>query len=275
MDDSLNTLIDLALNEDFSNQGDVTSLALFDADAKGNIAIASRASGVLSGTKVAQKVFEKIDSALKIDWLKNDGDALFPQDRVATVSGSLSNILKAERTVLNFLCHLSGVATLTNIYVSKLEGVSSLTKIRDTRKTTPGYRALEKQAVLDGGGVNHRMGLYDAFLVKDNHLQGVSIEEVVSKCRDFNSDIPLEVEVDSLDQLKIVANTKPDLILLDNFTPEMVTEALSLGIDIPFEISGGVNLDTIEIYGKTNVKYIAVGAITHSAPILDLGFDIL
>ena len=275
MDNSIETLIDLALNEDFSEQGDVTSLALFDAETKGNISITSRASGVLSGSEVAQQVFEKVDSSLNVKWLKNDGDKLAAKDQIATISGSLSSILKAERTVLNFLCHLSGVASLTSIYVSKLESVSSITKIRDTRKTTPGYRALEKQAVVDGGGVNHRMGLYDAFLVKDNHLQGVSIEEVVRKCRAFNSDIPLEVEVDSLDQLKIVASTKPDLILLDNFTPEMVNEALSFGIDIPFEISGGVNLDTIEIYGKTNVKYIAVGAITHSAPILDLGFDIL
>ena len=123
--------------------------------------------------------------------------------------------------------------------------------------------------------MNHRMGLYDAFLVKDNHLQGASIEVVVAKCRAYNAEIPLEVEVDSIEQLEIVAKTKPDLILLDNFTPEMVKEALAIGVDIPFEISGGITLDTIEVYGKTNVKYIAVGAITHSAPILDLGFDIL
>lgn len=275
MSDSISVLIDLALSEDLANTGDVTSNALFGNDAKGNMAIVSRSKGILSGVSVASEVFKRVDSDLKIKWSKNDGDLLKAKDVIATITGSLSSILKAERTVLNFLCHLSGVATLTHACVEKLDKIGSTTKIRDTRKTTPAYRALEKQAVVDGGGVNHRMGLYDAFLVKDNHLQGASIEVVVAKCRAYNAEIPLEVEVDSIEQLEIVAKTKPDLILLDNFTPEMVKEALAIGVDIPFEISGGITLDTIEVYGKTNVKYIAVGAITHSAPILDLGFDIL
>lgn len=275
MKDSNSKLIALAFNEDFSDLGDVTSDALFDKSTKGNIAIVSRSQGILSGSQVVNEVFKKIDGDLKVTWSKNDGDNLEPKVQIASITGSLSDVLKAERTVLNFLCHLSGVASLTNAYVEKLKKIGSTTKIRDTRKTTPGYRALEKQAVVHGGGVNHRMGLYDAFLVKDNHLLGSSIEEVVEKCRAYNSDIPLEVEVDSIEQLKVVVKTKPDLILLDNFSPAMIDEALALGFDIDYEISGGVNLDTVELFGKTNVKYIAVGAITHSAPILDIGFDIL
>lgn len=272
---AIEKLVDLALEEDLGLKGDVTSLALFDQTATGNIAIVSRSKGIISGCKLVQIVFEKIDTSINVQWLKNDGDKCIAGEQIATLSGPLTSILKAERTVLNFLCHLSGVATLTNSFVSILDEVGSTTKIRDTRKTTPGYRVIEKQAVVHGGGINHRMGLYDAFLVKDNHLQGVSIEEVVEKCRAFDGELALEVEVDSLEQLKEVAKHKPDLILLDNFSTEMIYNALSLDLDIPFEISGGVNLSNLDEYAMTNVKYIAVGAITHSAPILDIGFDAL
>ncbi|MBP9115943.1 MAG: carboxylating nicotinate-nucleotide diphosphorylase [Acidimicrobiia bacterium] len=275
MIDIIENLVELALAEDFNDLGDVTSLALFDQTKSGEIAIVSRSNGVLSGCTLAKLVLEKVDPSVNIKWHIDDGQHCVSGQRLATIDGPLASILKAERTVLNFLCHLSGVATYTNCFVSKLDYIGSVTKIRDTRKTTPGYRALEKAAVVHGGGVNHRMGLYDAFLVKDNHLAGSTIDSVVEKCREYNSDLPLEVEVDSLEQLKIVALAKPDLILLDNFTPEMVTEALALKIDIPFEVSGGINISNISLYGKTNVKYIAIGALTHSAPILDIGFDLI
>lgn len=266
-------LVDIALQEDLKDIGDVTSKALIDPAEQAEIFIVSRSSGTLSGIEIAEKVFRKVNEELIVTWHFKDGDSLEKGSKIASVKGALIDILKAERTVLNFICHLSGVATLTSLYVSKLEAIGSKTKIRDTRKTTPGYRDLEKQAVVHGGGVNHRLGLYDAFLVKDNHLTGTNIDEVVSKCRDFNNQIPLEVEVDSLEQLLRVAEQKPDLILLDNFTPELVQEAIDLNLGIPFEISGGVNLDNVQAYGKSKVEFIAVGALTHSAPILDIGFD--
>ena len=275
MTNSFDQLVDLALYEDFSTRGDVTSLALFDQSTPGEIAITARSKGVISGCDIAKLVFSKVDPTIEVNWLKTDGEICLPKESIAKITGPLASILKAERTVLNFLCHLSGVATLTNSFVQILNEIGSTTKVRDTRKTTPGYRELEKAAVVHGGGINHRMGLYDAFLVKDNHLQGVSISEVVEKCRAFDSSLPLEVEVDSIEQLKIVAVAKPDLILLDNFSTEMVYNALALELDIPFEISGGVNISNLDEYGMTNVKYIAIGALTHSAPILDLGFDIL
>ena len=271
----LDNLIELALSEDLNEKGDITSMALYDEAQKGSFEINVRSNGVISGIKVAQQVFNEVDENIEVAWRKVDGEFCGAGETIAFVEGSLTSILKAERTVLNFLCHLSGIATTTRNYVHVLEEINSSTKIRDTRKTTPGFRIIEKEAVVHGGGVNHRMGLYDGFLVKDNHVDGVSIGEVVEKCRDFDSEVILEVEVDTVEQLVIVAGTKPDLILLDNFTPEMVHEAQALELGIPFEISGGVNLTNVKEYGATNVKYIAIGALTHSASILDIGFDLI
>ena len=271
---NIETLVKLALFEDLGNRGDITSQALIGDDVEREVFIVSRQDGVISGIDVANKVFDFVDMPLEVQWILSEGDSCISNEKVAVVKGKLASILAAERTSLNFLQHLSGVATLTRKFVDVLESVGSTTKIRDTRKTLPGYRMLEKQAVRSGGGENHRMGLYDAFLVKDNHLSGSEISEVVKKCRDLDPGVSLEVEVDSLDQLKVVLDEKPDLVLLDNFSVDDVIRAQEIAPDISFEISGGVNLGNLASYGLTNVKYIAVGAITHSAPILDIGFDL-
>lgn len=273
MDKSVEVLIGLALEEDLSNRGDVTSTALIDASAQTSIEIRTRQAGILSGTSVANAVFSAIDSVVQVQWHKNDGDDCAAGDVLATVTGSTRSLLAAERTVLNFLQHLSGIATLTHEYVDTLKSSGSTTIVRDTRKTLPGYRALEKAAVVDGGGQNHRMGLYDAFLVKDNHLAHHDLNVIAQRCRDFDPSLPLEIEVDKLAQLQVIMDFNPDIILLDNFSVEDVYKAIEMVNGIDLEISGGITLENIAEYGKTNVKYIAVGALTHSAPALDIGFD--
>lgn len=268
-------LISLALEEDLNGAGDVTANALIGENVQASIEIRARSKGVISGIEVASKTFAKVDSNIKVKWNLEDGQSCETGSVVGTLIGPLRSILTAERTALNFLQHLSGVASLTRKFVDELERIGSTTRIRDTRKTIPGYRLLEKNAVVHGGGLNHRMGLYDAFLVKDNHLEGASLEEVVEKCRSFDSQIPLEVEVDNLEQLKVVAAQSPDLIMLDNFTVEDVKKAVDFNLGVPLEVSGGVTFETVGEYGSTNVKYLAVGALTHSAPALDIGFDLL
>lgn len=273
MDKSVEVLIGLALEEDLSERGDVTSSALIDADAHTRVAIRTRQAGILSGTSVADAVFSAIDPELQTQWQKKDGDVCVAGDVLGTVGGSSRSLLAAERTVLNFLQHLSGIATLTHEYVQMLKESGSTTIVRDTRKTLPGYRALEKASVVHGGGQNHRMGLYDAFLVKDNHLAHHDLKVIAQRCRDFDPSLPLEIEVDNLAQLKTVVDFNPDIILLDNFAVEDVYKAIEVVNGIDLEISGGVTLKNIAEYGKTNVKYISVGALTHSAPALDIGFD--
>ncbi len=272
-DECIDMLISIALAEDLGDRGDVTSRALIDEQAHGSIAMCARAAGVLSGCGPARRTLEKVDASLDVTWKLNDGAELTPGDTIATVSGSLRSILGAERVTLNFLQHLSGIATMTKTFVDELKKISSPTIIRDTRKTLPGYRALEKAAVVHGGGENHRMGLFDAFLVKDNHLAGRDLEIIAQRCRDFDPLLPLEIEVDNLEQLKVILEYEPDVILLDNFSVDDVFKAIDAAGEIPLEISGGVTLDNITDYGNTHVKYIAVGALTHSAPALDLGFD--
>lgn len=266
-------LIDIALREDLADIGDVTSLALIDPDLTRTISMVTREAGVFSGEDVVKTVLSKVDSSLDIDFLVSDGDELYPGTAIANINGNLQSILRAERLVLNFVQHLSGIASATRKCVELLSSTGSKTKVRDTRKTLPGYRALEKKAVIHGGGVNHRMGLYDAFLVKDNHLAGATISEVVEKCRSFDPDLAVEVEVDNLEQLKIVVQSKPDLILLDNFSPADVLLAKEISSGIDLEISGGVNVENIVEYGSTNVTYIAIGSITHSVKAMDIGFD--
>jgi len=272
-DDFLVKLIELSIDEDAGRLGDITSQALIDEFATSTFVLRSRESGVLSGSQVVNKVVSIIDDSLKVSWMKSDGDDLVPQDNIATISGNLRAILQSERVVLNFLSHLSGVATQTRMYVDKLHDSGSKTVLRDTRKTTPGFRSLEKAAVRHGGAQNHRMGLYDAFLIKDNHLSSVSIEEAIKKCRKFDETISIEVEVDSIEQLKQVSLLGPDLILLDNFDVSQVRQAIELVPEAKFEVSGGVNLENIVEYALTNVDFIAVGALTHSVKSLDIGLD--
>jgi len=271
--ENLEALVEIALKEDLGEKGDVTSLALIDPQTHSTISMVSRSNGIFAGVTPAKIVAKKVDPNLEIKFNINDGDTVKAGTTIAQISGNLQSILKAERTMLNFVQHLSGIAKLTREFKDLISSCGSTTEIRDTRKTLPGYRSLEKQAVVAGGGTNHRMGLYDAFLIKDNHLAATNIGDVVNKCRSYNPDIPLEIEVDSIEQLEVVVQHKPDLILLDNFEVEDIKLAKEIAGDIALEISGGVTLDNVVEYAKTNVKYIAVGAITHSAKALDIGFD--
>jgi nicotinate-nucleotide pyrophosphorylase (carboxylating) len=204
----------------------------------------------------------------------HDGDAVAPGSVVMTVRGDTRAILLAERTALNFLGHLGGIATLTHTWVQAIAGTSCT--IRDTRKTTPGLRLLEKAAVVAGGGVNHRLSLSDAALIKDNHIAAAGgVVEAFSKVRAAFPDAFIEIEVDSLDQLKEVATQSPDLVLLDNMTPTQCKEAVVFVAGrFKLEASGGISLESAKAYAQSGVDYLAIGALTHSAPVLDIGLDL-
>jgi nicotinate-nucleotide pyrophosphorylase (carboxylating) len=280
-------LVRMGLDEDLGAAGDVTTRALIPADQTGSVQIVARQNGVLAGMPVALMVFAEVDPSVVFTPLADDGDVLAAGHLVAELSGSLRSLLTGERTCLNFLTHLSGVATLTRQYVSKVAGTRA--GIYDTRKTLPGWRALEKYAVAAGGGKNHRMGLNDMILIKDNHLAGWraaapdhSIAAAVRMARDWqtnrgDSPLQIEVEVDTLAQLTDALGGEPDMILLDNMTLEDLRQAVALRNErapqVELEASGGVCLTTVAAIAATGVERISVGALTHSAPALDLAFD--
>lgn len=280
------TLVDLALTEDLGSAGDVTSRAVMAADRWGQALLVARSPGVLAGIEAVTMVCQAVDVRLKVEVLNNDGTRLERATPVARLAGPVRNLLAAERTALNFVQRLSGVATLTRTYVDAVKGFSA--RILDTRKTTPGWRLLEKYAVRQGGGANHRTGLYDMILIKDNHLAGLGLDdrgepirEAVRRAKEFRANVdpnlPIEIEVDSLEQFDVALAAAPDLILLDNMTPEQMHEAM-LRRDLAkskvlLEASGGVNLSTVRAIAATGVDRISVGALTHSAPALDLALD--
>jgi len=259
-----------ALAEDLGVFGDLTA-GLVPADARVTAAIGSRAVGVLAGRLAAAETFSAVDPRVEVEWHRSDGDRLEPGDQVARVSGPLASVLTAERTALNLLGHLSGVATLTRRFVDAAAG----SRIRDTRKTTPGLRALEKAAVRAGGGVNHRGSLSDGILVKDNHLAGLTIEAAVSAAHARWPGVTCEVECDNLDQVKVALAAGADMVLLDNMDPSQVAGAVALvARRVPVEVSGRVTLDSAAAYAAAGPDFISVGALTHSAPVLDLGLDL-
>jgi nicotinate-nucleotide pyrophosphorylase (carboxylating) len=266
-----------ALAEDILPLGDLTA-SLVGAEVTGTVAIVSRHSGVVAGRRCAEESFRQVDPDLALEWHRSDGSEVSPDTVVATVSGRLPSILTAERTVLNFLCHLSGVATLTRQFVDAAGAASPTARILDTRKTTPGLRSLEKAAVRAGGGTNHRGNLSEAVLVKDNHLGGVSITDAVSRARAVWPGRMVEVECDRADQVAEAAAARATVIMLDNMTPDQVADCVGLvrgaAPDTLVEVSGRVSLETVAAYAATGVDLISVGALTHSAPILDLGFDL-
>lgn len=278
MNDHSETLIDFALAEDIG-AGDVTTLYFIPANRQACAFVAVRKAGVVSGVEVAARVFRKVDPELDVEILIADGSRVGPGALLIQVKGSARSILTAERTALNFLQRLSGVATLTSQYVEQVEGTR--TRILDTRKTTPGYRILEKQAVLHGGGTNHRIGLYDRAMVKDNHLiaegGAEAIQAAIHQLKADKPTVKVELEADSLDQVRtFLALDGVDYILLDNMTLEELREAVSLRGDRPLpqlEASGGITLKTLREIAKTGVDFISVGALTHSAPALDIGLD--
>ena len=269
------TLVELAMAEDLGRFGDRTSRALIPADQPGRAAFVARTNGVVAGLPAAAMVCEKLQFKTKIE----DGAIVSRGTVLALASGSLREILAAERTALNFLQRLSGVATLTRKFVDAVAGTSA--KILDTRKTTPGWRLLEKYAVRMGGGTNHRIGLFDGILIKDNHLAGLNgdVRAAVRMARDAagNETFSVEVEVDTLEQLDAALVEFADIVLLDNMPADMMREAVkrrnAASPDTKLEASGGVNLDTVRAIAETGVDRISVGALTHSAPALDIALD--
>ncbi len=261
-----------ALAEDLGTLGDLTTSALIPADVDGHARFVARAAGVLAGTAAATEVYGYLDPAVSVDWDVADGDDLAAGTVIGVVRGPLRSVLTGERSALNFLGHLSGVATLTRAYVT---AAGDRAAIRDTRKTTPGLRALEKAAVRAGGGVNHRGGLSDAVLVKDNHLRWCSIADAVAKARRRWPNVTVEVECDTLDQVAEAQSAGADLVLLDNMTPDEVAQAVGiLGGAAPVEVSGRVTLETVAHYAAAGADFISVGALTHSAPVLDIALDL-
>ncbi|HOI54078.1 MAG TPA: carboxylating nicotinate-nucleotide diphosphorylase [Phycisphaerae bacterium] len=272
-------LIAAAIDEDLAG-GDVTSVACL-GDQAAAASIVARQGGVAAGLWLVELVYAEIDAAVQVRTEAADGDAVAAGQTLAVVTGPARAVLAGERTVLNFLQRLSGVATMTRAFVHAVEGTSAA--ICDTRKTTPGWRYLEKYAVRCAGGTNHRMGLYDEVLIKDNHvaLAGCPIEQLVTRARDrFGAEMVIEVEVDTLDQLRAVLPLAADRILLDNMTTDQLREAVALrnrlGSDGRplLEASGGVTLATVRAIAETGVDRISVGALTHSAPALDIAMDI-
>src|SRR5579872_1149159 len=269
-------LIDLAIAEDLGPTGDRTSLATLPVTALGTTAFVARSPGILAGLPAAAMVAHAIDTALSFTVIVGDGSRVAPRTMLATISGSLRSILAAERTALNFLQRLSGVASLTGKFVEAIAGTRA--KILDTRKTTPGWRLLEKYAVRMGGGTNHRLGLYDGILIKDNHLAGLGgdIRKAIETARAFpgNQGLPIEVEVDNLQQLEIALAMQADIVLLDNMNNVQLRSAVALrnavAPGVLLEASGGVNLATVGEIAATGVDRISVGALTHSAPALDI-----
>lgn len=278
MNDHSEILIDLALAEDIGS-GDVTSRYFIPEDRRACAFVAVRKDGVVSGVELAASVFAKVDPDLKVEILINDGSRVGAGAMLIRVEGSARSILTAERTALNFLQRLSGVATLTAVYVEQVKGTR--TRILDTRKTTPGYRLLEKKAVLDGGGTNHRLGLYDRAMVKDNHLVAeggtAAIQAAILQLKSDKPDVEVELEADHLEQVKsFLALDGVDYILLDNMNLAELTEAVTLRGEHAkpqLEASGGVTLATLREIAATGVDFISVGALTHSAPALDIGLD--
>ena len=264
-----------ALLEDWGRAGDITSQATIPATATAKAVIAARKPGVLAGITLAESAFRQMDGDLSVDVVKQDGDRLEPGDVVARIEGPARALLSAERVALNFLGHLSGIASATALFADQIAHTQA--SIVCTRKTTPGLRAFEKYAVKCGGGSNHRFGLDDAILIKDNHIAVAGgVVEAVEAAKTYAGHlVKVEVEVDTLDQLKQALTAGPDVVMLDNMAPDMLRDAVAIaGGKALLEASGGIELDTVKAVAEAGVDLISSGWITHSAPVLDLGLDI-
>lgn len=276
----IRALIDLALTEDVGT-GDITSIATVPADRTATAIMLAKDSGVLSGIDVAREVFRTVDPDLEFEALKGNGDAVENRDEIAVISGNARSILTAERTALNFVQRLSGVATITASYVNALTGSKS--RIVDTRKTTPGMRLLQKRAVQHGGGSNHRFGLADGVLIKDNHLAAIGgenrIADAISAARaTAPHTLKIEVEVTSLEELRQALDAGADIVMLDNMDTATIAEAVSIRNSHQnkalLEASGNITIERLPELGATGVDLISAGALTHSAPSLDISLDI-
>ncbi|MBI4727503.1 carboxylating nicotinate-nucleotide diphosphorylase [candidate division TA06 bacterium] len=276
----VNPLIRQALKEDIG-KGDITTACAVTDEACGLALILNKQEGVLAGIEVCRQVFLSVDEELIAEAKMPDGTALEYGQVALTIQGRTKSILTAERTALNFIQHLSGVATATNNFVKAVEGTRA--RILDTRKTIPGLRYLEKYAVACGGGQNHRMGLYDMALIKDNHIEAAGgVSAAIEQVRQKNKKMKIEIEVQSLSQLEEAARLEPDIIMLDNMKPEAMAEACRIVFSLPardagklkLEASGNVTIDNVRQIAECGVDYISVGAITHSAPALDFSLGL-
>ncbi|HEY8865086.1 MAG TPA: carboxylating nicotinate-nucleotide diphosphorylase [Candidatus Dormibacteraeota bacterium] len=270
----LDLVVGLALEEDLGqHRTDVTTEAVVDPELMGEAVVIARKPGVLSGMDAAAKVFELVRPPCEFHALLADGTRLEAEDQLARVSGPLASILTAERAALNFLQRLSGIATMTRRYADALGGYPDV-RLLDTRKTTPGLRFLERAAVRAGGGHNHRDGLWDAILIKDNHVAAAgSVTEAISRAR--RARMPIEVEVDTLEQLREALDAGAEMVLLDNMSPELMRRAVEMTAGrARLEASGGMTLEGAVAAAKAGVDRISVGALTHSAPALDLSLEV-
>ena len=269
-------LIDLAFAEDIGD-GDHTTLCCIPEDAMGESKLLIKEEGVFAGVEIAKEVFRRFDPTMQVEVFIEDGTHVKPGDIVMSVKGKVQSLLQTERLMLNILQRMSGIATMTNKYVQKLKGTK--TRVLDTRKTTPGMRMLEKLAVKIGGGTNHRIGLFDMILLKDNHIDFAGgIENAISRCHQYlkekGKDLKIEIEVRDFDELnRVLAFGGVDRIMLDNFTPEETRRAVELiGGRYETESSGGITFDTIRDYAEQGVDFVSVGALTHSVKGLDMSF---
>lgn len=270
---NISKLISSALSEDIKN-GDITTKATISKSKKAVGKFLVKADGIIAGLEIAKLVFKQVDPKIKFEIKINDGSKVKYGDIAAIVSGKAQSLLTAERTALNFLQRMSGIATSANLYSEKIKHTKA--KIIDTRKTVPGLRTLDKLAVKLGGCANHRIGLYDMFLIKDNHIEVAgSITKAVEACVKYNKKFKIEVETKNLKEVKEALTTKADIIMLDNFEIEEMKKAVEL-IDgkCKVEASGGVNLETVKAIAETGVDYISVGALTHSVKALDISLEI-
>ena len=272
----IDDLLELAFAEDIGD-GDHTTLATIPENAIGRSRLIIKEDGVVAGVDIAEKVLHKIDPNVKVEKIIKDGSNVKKNDIVFTAEGRVRSLLLAERTLLNIMQRMSGVASMTKIYQDKLKGLP--VKVLDTRKTTPGMRILEKEAVKTGGGENHRMGLFDMILIKDNHIDFAGgLEKAVRRAKEYcfanSKNLKIEVEARTLEDVKKLAEMpEVDRIMFDNFTPEMTKEAVKIVAGRKeTESSGGITLENLREYGEAGVDYISVGAITHSVKGLDMSF---
>ncbi|HEX5471519.1 MAG TPA: carboxylating nicotinate-nucleotide diphosphorylase [Lacipirellulaceae bacterium] len=290
IEDDLRQIVRLSVREDLDRQNDWTTLALVASETQGRAAVVARQPGVVAGLRAAPVLLDEMQASIEWQPQADDGGEISAGDCIAEITGSARDMLTCERPLLNLLGRLSGIATLTRQYVRRVEGTQA--RIYDTRKTTPGWRRLEKYAVRCGGGNNHRTGLFDAILIKDNHLslaaqKNASPAEAVRTAREFlaqfaplpkvPNELLVEIEVDTLEQFEAVLNARPDLVLLDNMTPDQLRRAVErrnqIAPDIELEASGGISVENIRDSALAGIERISVGALTHSARWLDIGLD--
>ena len=274
-DPQLKKIVRLAIKEDLGELGDITSNTVLTKRDRATFHFVSRAKGILCGITIAKIVYELLDEKIKFTSFKKDGDSIKKNEVLAKVEGPAISLLTGERTALNFLTHLSGIATSTSMMVKLISHTD--TKILCTRKTTPGLRNIEKYAVKVGGGINHRIGLYDAILIKDNHIAiAGSISNALKKVKKLKNKIKIEIEVDNLKQFKEAFKFNPDVIMLDNFKINDLKKAVKLGQKkVILEASGKIDYSNVEKIAATGVNFISSGWITHSSKSLDIGLDLI